>query len=230
MTYPQRRSAFTLIELLVVIAIISILAAMIFPSFGRARESARRSSCQSNLKQLGLAIAQYTQDYDERLPSAASGGAGGAALDGGWVYFASWPPTNQQFNVPRGNLWPYTKNAQIYVCPSDTDGQTQGVSYEYNGCLTTNQSLALQPGKSLAAFDETSLWGLLSEAGRTAPSEGSTDDGYLDPFSATEPISNRHLDGSNLLFLDGHVKWYKEGVHHSRGLFTGGKANLTACP
>src|SRR5258707_4566767 len=61
-------SAFTLIDLLVVIAIIAILAAILFPVFGRARENARRSSCQSNEKQLGVAFAQYTQDYDEKFP------------------------------------------------------------------------------------------------------------------------------------------------------------------
>src|SRR3954469_18418003 len=61
-----KKSGFTLIELLVVIAIIAILAAILFPVFGRARENARRSSCQSNLKQMGLAMLQYTQDYDER--------------------------------------------------------------------------------------------------------------------------------------------------------------------
>ncbi|RYG66851.1 DUF1559 domain-containing protein, partial [bacterium] len=66
------RQAFTLIELLVVIAIIAILAAILFPVFGRARENARRSSCQSNLKQIGLGIIQYVQDYDEKFPSAMS--------------------------------------------------------------------------------------------------------------------------------------------------------------
>lgn len=60
--------AFTLIELLVVIAIITLLAAILFPVFARARENARRSSCQSNLKQIGIGIAQYTQDYDEKMP------------------------------------------------------------------------------------------------------------------------------------------------------------------
>ncbi len=64
----QQRRAFTLIELLVVIAIIAILAAILFPVFARARENARRASCQSNLKQIALGIYMYTQDYDERFP------------------------------------------------------------------------------------------------------------------------------------------------------------------
>src|SRR6476619_5175287 len=66
--FQAKKKAFTLIELLVVIAIIAILAAILFPVFGRARENARRSSCQSNLKQIGLGIAQYTQDNDEAYP------------------------------------------------------------------------------------------------------------------------------------------------------------------
>ena len=64
------KKAFTLIELLVVIAIIAILAAILFPVFARARENARRTSCQSNLKQIGLAMIQYGQDYDEMMPNS----------------------------------------------------------------------------------------------------------------------------------------------------------------
>ena len=66
----HKKSAFTLIELLVVIAIIAILAAILFPVFARARENARRSSCQSNLKQIALGFMQYTQDYDEKFPGS----------------------------------------------------------------------------------------------------------------------------------------------------------------
>ena len=62
------KKAFTLIELLVVVSIIALLAAILFPVFGRARKNARRTSCQSNLKQIALGIAQYVQDYDERFP------------------------------------------------------------------------------------------------------------------------------------------------------------------
>ena len=64
----RRIPGFTLIELLVVIAIIAILAAILFPVFARARENARKSTCQSNLKQIGMAVQMYAQDYDEIYP------------------------------------------------------------------------------------------------------------------------------------------------------------------
>lgn len=65
----MRKQGFTLIELLVVIAIIAILAAILFPVFARARENARKSSCQSNLKQIGTGLMMYVQDYDETFPT-----------------------------------------------------------------------------------------------------------------------------------------------------------------
>src|SRR5690349_12144108 len=82
---PKRSArGFTLIELLVVIAIIALLAAILFPVFARARENARRASCQSNLKQIGLGFHQYTQDYDDRLPLTMwhSGGSSDASEAG----------------------------------------------------------------------------------------------------------------------------------------------------
>jgi prepilin-type N-terminal cleavage/methylation domain-containing protein/prepilin-type processing-associated H-X9-DG protein len=93
------QSGFTLIELLIVIAIIAILAAILFPVFGRARENARRSSCQSNLKQLGLGIMQYIQDYDETY----SPGSGTGLWQNSWAR----------------RVEPYIKSVQVYRCPSD---------------------------------------------------------------------------------------------------------------
>ena len=86
----RKRRGFTLIELLVVIAIISILASILFPVFGRAREMARRTACMSNQRQLGMAFAQYTQDYDEELPGAGVG-AQAAGVVGGWMYYSRFP-------------------------------------------------------------------------------------------------------------------------------------------
>jgi len=124
------RTAFTLIELLVVIAIIAILAAILFPVFARARENARRSSCQSNLKQIGLGMMQYTQDYDEKLPINAIVNMHAASS----AQMPCLPPVAEQQWCYQGNnaggatptlttSWmnkinPYTKSTQIYYCPS----------------------------------------------------------------------------------------------------------------
>ena len=104
----QRNRGFTLIELLVVIAIIAILAAILFPVFARAREKARMASCQSNLKEIGLAIHMYVQDYDERLLFQRYGATG-----------YHW------YEV----IYPYLKNNQILTCPSKSN---QAVGYGYS--------------------------------------------------------------------------------------------------
>ncbi|RYG61266.1 DUF1559 domain-containing protein, partial [bacterium] len=96
--HSTARRGFTLIELLVVIAIIAILASILFPVFGRARENGRRSSCLSNLKQIGLAFMQYSQDYDEAYPLTSFGATN-----------ISWTNGAQ----------PYLKSTQIFRCPSD---------------------------------------------------------------------------------------------------------------
>lgn len=115
-----RRRGFTLIELLVVIAIIAILAAILFPVFARARENARRTSCQSNLKQIGLGLIQYSQDYDEILAPFAIGA--------GSIYTGSDGTTNQKW---MDVIYPYVKSEQIFNCPSMPDINTRG--YQLNG-------------------------------------------------------------------------------------------------
>ncbi len=226
-TFPRPR-AFTLVEMLVVVAILGILAAILFPAFARARENARRASCMSNLKQLDLGLLQYTQDYNERLPNVTDGAAG-AGMGGGWTFYSAFGPPSSAFDPSKGSLFPYVKSAQIYVCPSDSLGQSQGQSYATNSCLNPGPQDAtshLREGKSLAAFAETSKWMALGEEGTPDNSATSTNDGFL--YIKTDSISDRHMEGSNIAFLDGHVKWIRDTQMEGGHTQTGGVAPATA--
>lgn len=218
-----RVQGFTLIELLVVIAIIAILAAILFPVFGRARENARRSSCQSNLKQMGLGVLQYIQDYDEITPAS--------------IYFGP-TPTNYRSNWVRVTD-PYVKSTQLYICPSDKNevayvanttywgGPPRRVSYGYN-----NQFGAVNVGTALARFTDTAKTIMITDSGalpKTGASaltwEAKPNSWVIDHASNTSvnapnppsinPQANatifagpipRHLETTNVLYVDGHVK------------------------
>ena len=200
---------FTLIELLVVIAIISILAAILFPVFARARENARRASCQSNLKQIGLGVMQYTQDYDEKFPQYNWGGSTTPLGHGGWA----------------NTLQPYLKSVQIFQCPSEPTGAVgMGVTgfadYNYNLFLgwngaygsITGQAALTQPTLTVMLADYNANSGYSWFTGVYSGSSGSncgttTCTAGLATFPA--PAAQRHLDGQNYIFTDGHVKWYK---------------------
>src|SRR5579885_285931 len=116
MTMFRRRNAFTLIELLVVIAIIAILAAILFPVFAQAREKARQTACLSNMKQIGLGLMMYLQDYDETLPMAQSYGGYNAALPS---ETSPYVQKVQQYGTP-------ASATNIWNCPSDGTARLNG--------------------------------------------------------------------------------------------------------
>jgi len=220
-TIQNRQRGFTLIELLVVIAIIAILAGILFPVFATAREKARQTACFNNLKQLGLGFLQYAQDYDETLPQAAVAAQG---VTGGWTYYSVFSAgtiaSPSAYDPSKGTLFPYIKSTGVYVCPSDPAGQNQGQSYAMSSCLGVDICCGLIKAYSLAHFnasDPTQI-AMISEEDTTGTPMGSTDDGY--EWVGFNPVSARHSNGSNLVYLDGHAKWIPYNILATYNPFT----------
>ncbi len=221
----QKKRGFTLIELLVVIAIISILAAILFPVFGRARENARRTSCLSSMRQIGLGLQQYTQDSDERTP-----------------------PVNSTSDCPCWSDWilPYVKSTEIFsACPSKhfnanwTPGTKNNIAFAYNNLYTGGGSTDVQettppsgatnsgtPGLSIAAMPvptETTIFGdsagdyMVYSSNKnditrelTLPAAHASKMMNIGRTStANQRFVGRHFEGSNFVFVDGHAKWLK---------------------
>ncbi|RYX82286.1 DUF1559 domain-containing protein [bacterium] len=191
------KRAFTLIELLVVIAIIAILAAILFPVFARARENARRSSCQSNLKQVGLGVLQYTQDYDEMMPPYQN-----------TVYFLPWHHL----------IEPYVKSVSLYKCPSSVTPDSDTIyasgfprSYVANGGDEGTSGDGFGGPRPWKQFTSVSLASLTYPSTTISICEmrGRRSDPHLNRASwltvSTDTFTS-HLGTTNFLFIDGHVK------------------------
>ena len=191
-------SGFTLIELLVVIAIIAILAAILFPVFARARENARRSSCQSNVKQILLGMMQYTQDYDERY----------------MPMYTQSPLTYWPYLVQ-----PYLKSNQLFDCPSYNTRYTNVPAFAYpsyglNSDLFENQYMSLaalaQPSATLFIADTTQV--------RVCPE----DELSASCTVAEEAPYYRHLETTVVGFGDGHVKAMRRSAVQETATSEGG--------
>jgi prepilin-type N-terminal cleavage/methylation domain-containing protein/prepilin-type processing-associated H-X9-DG protein len=190
-----RKSGFTLIELLVVIAIIAILAAILFPVFAKAREKARQTSCLSNEKQMALGVLMYAQDYDEKFP-----GGGGMYPPGAWGPGSAWWE----------EIYPYIKNTQIFVCPSHGSAPMSEGGYPKSyGCnwnfLTWG---AVNPPMSLAQVVNVS--GTIMLAENNTHDWPALWDTNTTPASLYLNVQNRHNEGANYAFMDGHAKWLRQ--------------------
>jgi len=202
-----RKRGFTLIELLVVIAIIALLAAILFPVFARARENARKSSCLNNLKQIGVGLAQYTQDFDEQYCRASM-----------------TPPTmTTQIMSWQNVIMPYVKSAQTFACPSNSN-RTKG----FIGCPSCSPvkgnpdnvpiSYGANQGKNnnKGPFSAQNVPEAVSLADIQSPTSVIAICEYLwawpDVAIADNGLKSNifgHLNQSNFLFCDGHVKSMK---------------------
>ena len=231
------KKGFTLIELLVVIAIIAILAAILFPVFAQAREKARQTSCLSNMKQLGTAIALYNDDYDETYPNSPEGGYHEAKVDPN-VYGTDISPFTWC-----SKIYPYVKNWTMYACPSSklkikSSAQYGMTSYFGNGVV-------------LQGIGQFNNWNYGASRSVTAAEIGSPSelivfteypgaDGnycFLRPYITTAnnvveigwnwSQEKYHNGGMNVTYADGHAKYSKGGTFCAKNYGVSAPAGLS---
>lgn len=195
----DRLNAFTLVELLVVIAIIAVLASLLLPTLGRAREAARGASCGNNVRQIGLASSLYSMDFNGHLP-----------------WFRNWLYTRIG-DLQTGRLFPYLKTKNVYLCPTDkielgsrrkpTPGN-QFVESMFRGSATARRdysyamNCAICHGTDLSGFLQPSRTFVFMEA-NLAPQDYS---GQVGSVRGQPALSFRHNRRGHLIFADSHVE------------------------
>lgn len=232
-TKPVVNRGFTLIELLVVIAIIAILAAILFPVFAQAKAAAKKASCLSNTKQLGLAWPMYANDYDDGMCLV------GYTDGGGWsgpppTFYASWygywSTVTGQFDGTKGLLYPYTRNTQIFKCPGAGSPKWEMVGYDQGSSFLdvlpavpyqeedvhyglNDQIVAQAPNATYSQVDLPAETILLADSAAVDYSSGALDQWYeadgcdWAEVDFCEPTTvGRHSGQANISWLDGHSK------------------------
>lgn len=224
----KNQSGFTLIELLVVIAIIAILAAILFPVFSQVRESARQTSCASNLRQIGMAFTMYLQDYDEKMPDRRD-----LKVSLGYHPWSGWPPSDPRCGWASIIFDPYTKNDAIWSCPSvsglmgdipqvaqqfRTDPNAPKARYWFWRFDRPDEPVPLDDfwGKTTDGAINDLQYANNPQAGK--PQSVSETELAVDPYfprtipSVPAALKGRsvHRGGRNRLFLDAHVKYLRD--------------------
>jgi prepilin-type N-terminal cleavage/methylation domain-containing protein/prepilin-type processing-associated H-X9-DG protein len=236
----QHKRGFTLIELLVVIAIIAILAALLLPALGKAKQKAQGIKCLSNLKQLQLAWMTYSLDANDQivptggLPDTALSLSDSRISNGNWVHgdvSVAGASSTDPALVQAGALFPFLKSLQVYKCPSDQKVQTGASgskasttrSISMNGWLNPLPNSASYFGGGVARNykKQADIHSPVNTFVAIDESPGTINDGWFmcDPFGfpATwvDIPASYHNRAGGISFADGHAqikKWTDSAV------------------